>query len=148
MKLPVRSTDSGSEFSVQMTPLIDVIFLLMIFFVMTMKFQELEGVIKSRLPEKGDQSFSEYQKDWETVRIHLATENGRFTIYLQERIVYSQEALLSYLNRLPPQIMIVIEPEAKVLYKHVIGVYNTCLKSKKSNIVFSARPYESITVIK
>jgi hypothetical protein len=31
----------------------------------------------------------------------------------------------------------VIEPEEKVAYKHVISVFNTCVKAKKTNISFT-----------
>ena len=47
------------------------------------------------------------------------------------------EALGHYLDQLPPDILIIVEPEDDVPYKHVIGVYNACLKSKKREIVFS-----------
>lgn len=140
MKITSKTNDRSTGFSVRMTPLIDVVFLLMIFFIMTLKFQEEEGVLKNRLPLKGDQNIVELKKDWETVFIKLATENGKLMIYMQERVVDSYTSLLGKLNLLPQQIMIVIEPEKKVPYKYVIGVYNTCLKAKKSNIVFSASP--------
>ena len=72
------------------------------------------------------------------LRIKLViTDDERPRIQLQERMVYSYEELLKYLNRLPRDILLVIEPEPKVPYKHVIGVFNTCLKSKKTNIVFA-----------
>ena len=66
----------------------------------------------------------------------MIKENKVLKIYLQERVVYTYEDLLYYLDQLPVDILIVIEPKDNVPYKHVIGVYNICLKSKKRNIVF------------
>jgi len=140
MKISAKSTDENITFAVRMTPLIDVIFLLMIFFIMTLKFSDEEGVLKNVLPVKGDQIILEPQQDWETVRIKLAVENGKIKFHLQERIIYSYASLLANLNLLPQGIMIVIEPQSKIKYKYVIAVYNTCLKANKSNIVFSAYP--------
>lgn len=120
-----------------MTPLIDVIFLLMIFFIMTLNFLVPEGVLENRLPDQARAATSERQKDWEVVRIHVARGKGRPQIYLQEREVADMSDLLLNLQRLPRDVIVVIEPEPKVAYKHVIGVFNTCVKAKKTNISFT-----------
>ena len=142
MKIPIRATKNKVSFSVRMTPLIDVIFLLLIFFILAIRLEKPEGVLENILPVSDGQSIAEQQKDWEVVklRVKLITEGGQLKIYLQERVVYTYKDLLSYLNMLPQEIMLVIEPEAKVPYKYVIGVYNTCIKAKKSNIVFAISP--------
>ncbi|MBU4055299.1 MAG: hypothetical protein KKA41_13105, partial [Proteobacteria bacterium] len=67
----------------------------------------------------------------------MVKEDTELKIYLQERVVFNYEDLLLYLNKLPNDILIVFEPSNNVPYKHVIGVYNMCLKSKKERIVFS-----------
>jgi biopolymer transport protein ExbD len=117
MKIPIKATSSEIGLAIRMTPLIDVIFLLLIFFILTIRLQKDFEIVK--------------------LRIKLVQEERQFKIYLQERVVYTYKDLLSYLNMLPEEIMIVIEPEPKVPYKYVIGIYNTCLKAKQSNIVFS-----------
>jgi biopolymer transport protein ExbD len=142
MKTPIKATKNKVSFSVRMTPLIDVIFLLLIFFILAIRLEKPEGVLENILPVSDGQSIAEQQKDWEVVklRIKLITEGDQLKIYLQERVVYTYKDLLSYLNMLPQEIMLVIEPESKVPYKYVIGVYNTCIKAKKSNIVFAISP--------
>jgi len=142
MKIPIKATKSKVIFSVRMTPLIDVIFLLLIFFILTIRLEKPEGVLENMLPASNVHGAADQQKDWEVVklRIKLITEGEQLKIYLQERVVYTYVDLLSYLNMLPQEIMLVIEPEAKVPYKYVIGVYNTCLKAKMSNIVFAISP--------
>ena len=139
MKLGNQAQGFQNRYSIRMTPLIDVIFLLMIFFLMTINFQRPEGVIDNRLPQISSQESSNPSKDWEMVRlrIKMIEENDRLKIYLQERVVFTYEDLLFYLNQLPQDILIIIEPDNDVIYKYVIGVYNICLKSKKKNIVFS-----------
>ena len=142
MKIPIKATKNKVSFSVRMTPLIDVIFLLMIFFILAIRIEKPEGVLENILPESDVHGIAEQQKDWEVVklRVKLITEGEQLKIYLQERVIYTYKDLLSYLNMLPQEIMLVIEPEAKVPYKYVIGVYNTCIKAKKSNIVFAISP--------
>ena len=142
MKIPIKTTSSEIGLAIRMTPLIDVIFLLLIFFILTIRLEKPEGVLENILPESDSQGITEKQKDWEIIklRIKLIQEGKQLKIYLQDRVVYSYEGLLSFLNMLPQEIMIVIESEPKVPYKYVIGVYNTCLKAKQSNIVFSLSP--------
>jgi biopolymer transport protein ExbD len=144
MKIPIKATKNKVSFSVRMTPLIDVIFLLLIFFILAIRLEKPEGVLENILPESDTHGIAEQQKDWEVVklRIKLITEGEQLKIYLQERVIYTYKDLLSYLNMLPQEIMLVIEPEARVPYKYVIGVYNTCIKAKKSNIVFAISPGE------
>jgi biopolymer transport protein ExbD len=122
-----------------MTPLIDVIFLLMVFFIMTINFNKSDGVLTNQLPRLSSTQSKESSKDYETIRlkIKMVKENTQLKIHLQERVVFSYEELLRYLNQLPNDILIIFEPGDNVPYKHVIGVYNTCLKSKKERIVFS-----------
>ena len=120
-----------------MTPLIDVIFLLMIFFIMTLNFLVPEGVLENRLPDQARADTSEREKDWEVARIHVARGKEGPQIYLQERQVAGLGDLLLNLQRLPRDVIVVIEPEPKVAYKYVIGVFNTCVKAKKTNISFT-----------
>lgn len=142
MKLPIKATSSSVSLAVRMIPLIDVIFLLLIFFMLTIRLEKPEGVLENILPESDTHGVADQQTDWEVVklRIKLIKEEGQFKIYLQERVVHTYEELLTYLNMLPEEIMLVIEPESKVPFKYVIGVYNTCLKSKKPNIIFAISP--------
>ena len=113
--------------------------LFMIFFLMTINVQKIEGVLSNRLPQISSQDSHDPSKDWETVRlrIKMIRENKQLKIYLQERVVFTYTDLLYYLDQLPENILIAIEPNDNVPYKHVIGVFNSCLKSKKKNIVFS-----------
>ena len=139
MRLRSRQLDYQNRNFVNITPLIDVIFLLMIFFLMTINFNKSEGVLENRLPQVSSQESSETPKDYETVRlrIKMIKEQTQLKIYLQERVVYTYAELLHYLDQLPQDILIIFEPNDNVPYKHVIGVYDLCLKSKKENIVFS-----------
>jgi biopolymer transport protein ExbD len=49
--MPVRDRDKFEEIKPDMTPMIDVTFLLLIFFIVTLKFKTLEGRLDSNLPK-------------------------------------------------------------------------------------------------
>jgi len=143
MKLPLRSTGGTARMVVRITPLIDCFFLLMVFFLLTIRLQVPEGVLENRLPQKSEKGLHDLQQDWEIVKIRIMlviAAEKRPKIYLQDRALYSYEELLTYLIKLPEDIQLVIEPEPSVPYKYFIGVYNTCIKSGKKNIIFSVRP--------
>lgn len=128
-----------NRISANMTPLVDVVFLLMIFFLLTINFQKPEGVIHNELPRLGERDGRDAAADWEVVRLRvkMIRESRQPGIFLQERLVSSYDELVTYLNQLPDDILIIIEADGKVAYKHVIGVYNACLKSQKKEVVFS-----------
>ena len=139
MRLRSRQDDFQKRNSINITPLIDVIFLLMIFFLMTINFNKSEGVLENRLPQSSKQESQETPQDYETVRLRLkmVKDETLLKIYLQERVVFTYEDLKHFLDQLPQDILIIFEPNDNVPYKHVIGVYDTCLKAKKENIVFA-----------
>ncbi len=67
-----RKVDTEKPVEPPMTPMIDVIFQLLIFFILTMKFKEVEGKLLSQLPkDKGLSSSSVPQPELQEVRIVL-----------------------------------------------------------------------------
>ena len=138
MKLRFQQREKR-RLGVSMTPLIDVVFLLMIFFLLTINFEEPERVLANRLPQVGAQSSDDPTQDWETVELRIAMVRGSDAVrlHLEERVLESYDELLGFLVLLPDDVQIVIDAGNDVPYRHVIGVYNTCLKSGKADIVFS-----------
>ena len=139
MRLRIRIRSVRNRYSINMIPFINIIFLLLIFFLLTMNLKKPEGVLDNRLPQVSGQENFDAARYWETLtlRIKKDKQDGLLKIYMQERAVNTYSDLLHYLNQLPGDITIIIEPDNDIPYKHVIGVYNICLKSKKKNIVFS-----------
>ena len=139
MKLKFLKSSEEREMAVSMTPLIDVVFLLMVFFLMTINFEKPEEVLAHRLPQLGNEASEDPSKDWEKVelKLEMAKQDGQLKLQLQERTLESYDDLLDYLGQLPDDIVIIIDAANDVPYKHIIGVYNSCLKAKKTDIVFS-----------
>jgi biopolymer transport protein ExbD len=143
MRVPRRPEGDRTSISLRMTSLIDCFFLLMIFFLLTIKFQAPEGVLQNRLPQidaPGGIAQPQQAREIVKLRIKLAISGGQQPkIYLQDRPVTSYGDLALYLGKLPADTLLVIEPEPRVPYKYVIGTYNTCLKAQRPNIVFAVR---------
>ena len=76
MKKKRRAADRGSEeIEINMTPMIDIVFQLLIFFVLTAKFIEIEGELRSYLPKnRGLQQTVATTIDLDNVTLFLAWE--------------------------------------------------------------------------
>jgi len=80
MKLPLKAHRGPTNLAIRMTPLIDVIFLLLIFFIMTIHFQRPEGVLANRLPEKGGQINISWRIDGARALVEAADNGGGFPV--------------------------------------------------------------------
>jgi len=143
MKVPQSAKGGTTRMIIRITPLIDCFFLLMVFFLLTIRFQVPEGVLENRLPQKSETGIHKQQQNWEVVRIRILlviSAEKQPRIYLQDRALFSYEELRDCLNKLPADIQLAIEPDPSVPYKYFIGVYNTCVKAGKKNIIFSVKP--------
>lgn len=70
-----RGASSGSSPEASMMPMIDVVFLLLIFFLCATKFAEKEGVLRTWLPAIG-QSVEVGELDPASVQLYLRVEDG------------------------------------------------------------------------
>ena len=77
MKIRNREEAQGTELN--MTSMIDIVFLLLIFFVMTFKIVELEGDFSVRMPLAGSDSVTMDPTDLPLKLRLRADENGRLT---------------------------------------------------------------------
>ena len=75
----MKIRNRGAESSLNMTSMIDVVFLLLIFFVMTFKIVELEGDFSVRMPLAGSDSMTMDPTDLPLKLRLQADENGKLT---------------------------------------------------------------------
>lgn len=127
-----------------MTPMIDVIFLLLIFFVCTANFQRPEQLLATDLSLPGNATTPSVRKpptlDVAIIRItydrrpfYTVAENRCETLErLREVLLVLSEAK----NDLP----IIIDPEGNVPMGAMIAVYDTCRDVGLTKIQFTASP--------
>ncbi len=157
-----QKMDPG-EIETDMTSMIDVVFLLLIFFMLATKFKMPEGALRSYLPKNRGESNSRPVLS-ENCRITLMVQNGQVVAYADLNQVAQNEYLesdyeqftgipgpnladieahiqnrkLSYVpldgtGTLP----VVIDFAKEVPYKYVIDVLNICARTKIDNIAFA-----------
>ena len=132
-----RKQHSIEPTPMQLAPLVDVLFLLVIFFAVTSQYAKNEQVMDISVPAADEGKNKECRNVGEIV-IKMKTE-GEIVVNGQE---LTEEALLSKLKN----IVLIYKDQAVILrgdevvdYKHVIRVLNTCQKAGIWNIAFATR---------
>lgn len=141
------SNDPGDdEAKLDMTPMIDVTFLLLIFFMVATKFKTHEGSLKSYLPKDRGMSASSASPDLKEVRVVLLW-NGSACVMKVNKQVYGsvvdedgetspdygqlvedlKHIASTYNNPAKPDGQpVILDAKAQVPVKHVIAALNAC----------------------
>ena len=129
---------------VDMTPMIDCVFLLLVFFMVSTTFNKQEADISFALPGTAEQSDAVEIPDEQIIQI---TENGNVFLndleydaptdpdmpeLVKTLILFRQTAEA---NHVPA--MITIAPEDNVKQQRVVDVLNACTAAKIANVTFA-----------
>lgn len=126
-----------SDASFNLTPLIDVVFQLLIFFMVTTTFVSFENRVKVNLPS-GDFAAAEPSKN---ITVTITEDN---TIYLNGRIIDPlkiTERIATELKKTPGEI-VVLEADKNVLHGKVITVMDLLKKGGADKISIATQPIE------
>lgn len=123
--------------SFNLTPLIDVVFLLLIFFMLTTTFVNLENRIKVDLPT-GDFAAAEPSENI----IVTITENN--TIYLNGKLIDPLKLTESIAAEIKdePEKIVILEADKNVLHGKVIRVLDLLKKGGAERIAIATQPME------
>src|SRR3990172_5189501 len=144
MRRPAFQPSEQGRADARMTPMIDVTFQLLIYFLCTQTFQLGEEVLPTNLPPLGQPVAkpSETLRDLEMVKIELAQEGNRLRVLLAGRPIDGIVELRQRLRELAAQavdlpVILDIQPDVEV--GHVIAVYDVCLAAGFEHINFAAQ---------
>ena len=135
MKFPHLSKKSAKF---DLTPLIDVVFLLLIFFMLTTTFVNLENRVKVNLPS-GDFASAESSENI----IITITENN--TIYFNGKLTDPLKLTENVAAKIKdePEKIVVLEADQNVLHGKVIRVMDLIKKGGAERIAIAAQPAEN-----
>ena len=127
-----------------MTPMIDVVFLLLIFFVCTASFEPPEEVLPSSLLASGSQPADVEpldEIDLEQVIIKISIDDVGVRWIVNERPVESLAALRTLLEAIAsidPTTPVILDVDGRTPLAHAIDVYDLCRVTGFSKIQFAA----------
>ena len=136
MKIIPKIQEEEPEF--QMSPMIDIIFQLIIFFMCATSFQVLESELKLDLPAI---STKQTESKVENVVI-VITREGRVLVENKEfgspkdRELLQLIGMLSRLKKFFKDQPVIIEADKEVKHQRVVDVLNACAAAEISNISF------------
>lgn len=126
-----------------MTPMIDVIFLLLIFFVCTANFQPLEGTLPTNMALSGSSAVEIVLPDPRQVdvaRIRLTFEGSAHWQVEGNSCTSLREVrdLLVRLREIKADLPVIIDCAGNVPMEHLIDLYDICRAAGLSRIQFAA----------
>src|SRR3954447_9321659 len=123
MRLPPSDVESGIP---NMMPLIDLVFLLLIFFLMASRFEQEERELKVTLPE-----VAEAQPLAMTQQLVInITPEGKYVVGRQQFSEAQLAALLVQTHRVNPHRSVLIRGDGRAAWKHGVRVMGLCNKAK------------------
>ena len=138
----------GEEFSppeIMLTPLVDVILMLLTFFLLGTNFKQTQGVLESHLPKDrgpNPRNISVIEAKEELVIRCKMLPAHQYPVYQLGDVVYptvgSLEKRLMVLHAATPGQPVTIDPDPAAPYERVLWVLNSCLKVGYSEVAFAA----------
>ncbi len=133
----LKQRDRHGASTTSLTPLVDVVFLLLLFLVLTARFIPQENRFDLKLPESQP---PDVQRFLEPFRLEVRAVSGAHrgaVLYAGGEPVTSSETLLARLRALPEQIPVVVSGDDEVPYAAVVQAYDACLAAGRERIVLS-----------
>ena len=151
MKVPRAATNETME--VKMTPMIDVVFLLLIFFVWTSSFETPEFDLPSALaepPPGGSEARTDASPPieiFDEIVVRLFIQDAVLLIQLNGQDIPDTESLQSQLKQIlalgvqPP---VIIDPSDQVTMDRAVAVYDVARRAGADRVLFAARADDDV----
>lgn len=131
--------DEEPDLTINLTPLIDVVFLLLIFFLTATTFQKEEVEMSLELPEAASGAAGEDKK----VVVINVTDTGQVLVDGREVTVEALRQKLKAAATRDKKQEVQIRGDRKTQFGVVAQVFDACLLAKLHSISIMARPEES-----
>lgn len=138
------SSEHG-KYELKMTPMIDVVFLLLIFFMVTMKFRTPEGKIRSDLPQDTVEVSAE---DIEQINIIAKRVGDETEILINQesygldfaRVEKRLREIRERSERMDLPHIFIIDGSQNVRFQYVVTTINTCVRAGIADLSFAPPP--------
>lgn len=126
------------QFEIMMTPFIDCVFLLLVYFLVATSFYKVEKDISIRLPEASESNVSATHENEMVVNVR---KSGVFVVKGRVYRLEELEKLLKKTKDRARKPAVIIRGDKEAYHVDVVKVMNACLKSGITNVsVATFRP--------
>ena len=144
MKIPTIYNRNERSLDVAMTPMIDVVFLLLIFFVWTASFQVVEYLLPSKISAQtgtgADAEIPPELIDLEQVVVRLIANETAVQWIMNDEILdglTDVEARLVQVASIRNDIPVIVDPDQEIQLGNVIDVYDAAMRAGFHSIQFT-----------
>jgi len=129
--MQIRDSEGTEDLALNMAPMIDIVFLLLIFFMVSTTFVDREKQMDIELPLA--QSGENPEREPDEVVINVARD-GR--IYLGKSELPQDDLLasLEHTARQDPETPVTIRGHREAFHEHVVAVMDTCRRAGLTNL--------------
>ncbi len=131
-------TSRQSEMEVNMTPLIDCVFLLLIFFMIATTFAPMPG-IRVKLPPPGAPLPNQVKVKQLILRISNPEGGGQGTMVLNDQVISSMQTLLGSFQAasLKQKEMLIIQSGRQVMHEQIVQIMDMAKRADVKKIGFA-----------
>lgn len=145
---PLVQRANDTDMNSTMTPMIDVVFLLLVFFVWTASFQIIELILPSQMSAQMGSDEAEVaepvpEDDFEDVVVRVGWKQDSPTWSINDQPVSSLDEVQARLRAVAdvkPDAPVILHPDGVVPLGHVIDVYDVAKISGFAQIAFAVNP--------
>lgn len=147
---PLLRRGGETDLDSAMTPMIDVVFLLLVFFVWTASFQVVEQVLRSDVsPQLGSESVANVEpppeKDFEDVVVRIGWDGQAPNWSINNQPYDSLQAIgdqLTTIWNVQAKAPVILYPQPAVPLGHVIEVFDVAMLAGFEKVSFAVNPQE------
>jgi biopolymer transport protein ExbD len=123
-----------------MASMVDVVFLLLIFFMCTSSFTQIEDKLPTQLSQVGSGT-SEESLDFPPIRISLQGGPGNLLITYNGQLYSNFQTLLEKLrnDRISDEVSVIIEGQGTVSFESMVKAIDCCYQVNIQNVAFSTK---------
>ena len=142
---PLVRGSANADLNTAMTPMIDVVFLLLVFFVWTASFQTIEYVLDSQVAAAQGTNASQNPQslpptDFEDIVVRIESEGGQLVWSVNQRSAKSLADVRDRLNRLAEvdaSAKVILHPDPAVTLEFVIGAFDAAQLAGFTQVAFA-----------
>jgi len=131
-----RTDQREDEIKLQIAPMIDVVFLLLIFFIFATKFPKQEGKLESKLPTKETQLQERKPDDPPTIVVVDITREGKLIVNGQAMSADQLAAKLAQMVELWPTQPVIITGDPMTRHRYIVVALDACHRARIKNVSF------------